>query len=276
VEVPGRRAGSPNPKLQRNWWNAGNSDPPEFTAPPKFTSRNKTSVFDSARKAELPFEDLSLLRRALTHRSFVNEHPDALEDNERLEYLGDAAIDFLTAAWLYNHFPEMDEGQLTRMRSALVRTEQLADFARELRLGEALLLGRGEEASGGRDRPALLCAAFEAVVGALYLDGGYPALVEFLEPRLERATQLILEDQTLLDARSSLQIWAQAEIGETPRYTTVDSFGPDHAREFVVDVNVGGKLRGRGQGHSKQEAAQNAAADALAKAGQVVFRERRG
>jgi ribonuclease-3 len=216
---------------------------------------------------DLPFEDASLLRRALTHRSFVNEHAEALEDNERLEYLGDAAIDFLTAAWLYNHFPEMDEGQLTRMRSALVRTEQLAEFARELHLGEALRLGRGEEASGGRDRPALLCAAFEAVVGALYLDGGYPVLVEFLEPRLEQAAKMILDDQTLIDARSTLQIWAQAELGETPRYATVDAFGPDHAREFVVDVNVAGKLHGRGHGHSKQEAAQNAAADALANAG---------
>lgn len=231
---------------------------------------------ESARKADLPFEDLGLLRRSLTHRSFVNEHSEALEDNERLEYLGDAAIDFLTAAWLYNHFPEMDEGQLTRMRSALVRTEQLAEFARELNLGEALRLGRGEEASGGRDRPALLCAAFEAVVGALYLDGGYPALVAFLEPRLERAARTILDDQTLLDARSSLQIWAQAELGETPRYTTVDAFGPDHAREFVVDVAVGEGLRGRGRGFSKQEAAQNAAADALARAGQPIFRDSKG
>lgn len=231
---------------------------------------------DPARKVDIPFEDSSLLRRALTHRSFVNEHSEALEDNERLEYLGDAAIDFLTAAWLYNHFPEMDEGQLTRMRSALVRTEQLAEFARELNLGDSLRLGRGEEASGGRDRPALLCAAFEAVVGALYLDGGYSALVEFLEPRLERAAKTVLDDQTLLDPRSSLQIWAQAELGETPRYTTVDAFGPDHAREFIVDVNVGGSLRGRGHGHSKQEAAQNAAADALTKAGQPVNRNSTG
>jgi ribonuclease-3 len=233
-------------------------------------------MVDSARKVDLPFEDLGLLRRALTHRSFVNEHSEALEDNERLEYLGDAAIDFLTAAWLYNHFPEMDEGQLTRMRSALVRTEQLAEFARELKLGKALRLGRGEEASGGRDRPALLCAAFEAVVGALYLDGGYPVLVEFLEPRLERATKTILNDQTLIDARSSLQIWAQAELGETPRYTTVDAFGPDHAREFVVDVSVAGKLHGRGRGHSKQEAAQNAAADALTKAGMPASHDSTG
>lgn len=233
-------------------------------------------MIDPTRKVDLPFVDPSLLRRALTHRSFVNEHSEALEDNERLEYLGDAAIDFLVAAWLYNHFPEMDEGQLTRMRSALVRTEQLAEFARELKLGEALRLGRGEESSGGRDRPALLCAAFEAVVGALYLDGGYPALVEFLEPRLERAAMTILDDQTLLDPRSTLQIWAQAELGETPRYTTVDAFGPDHAREFVVDVSVGGKLHGRGQGHSKQEAAQNAAADALTRAGQPVYRNSTG
>jgi ribonuclease-3 len=218
-----------------------------------------------ARQAGLAFGDTGLLWRALTHRSYVNEHTDALEDNERLEFLGDAALDYLTAAWLYRRFPEMDEGQLTRMRSALVRTEQLAAFARELRLGEAILLGRGEEASGGRERPALLCAAFEAIMGALALDAGVQAVEAFIEPRLEAAIQPLLEDESLLDPRSLLQIWAQAEKGETPRYRTVGTFGPDHAREFVVEVSIGGEPAARGQGRSKQDAAQHAAAEALAR-----------
>jgi ribonuclease-3 len=222
---------------------------------------------DFARRAGLTFRDAGLLRRALTHRSYLNEHSDALEDNERLEYLGDAALDFLTGAWLYNRFPEIDEGQLTRMRSALVRTEQLAHFAEEIDLGQALLLGKGEEASGGRERPALLCGAFEALVGAIYLDGGLEALTAFVEPRLDRAMTTIFEDESLLDARSQLQVWAQAEVGQTPRYRTVESYGPDHAREFVVEVSVGEEVRGRGVGKSKQDAAQNAAADALNRLG---------
>ena len=214
-------------------------------------------------RAELDFGDMNLVRRALTHRSYLNEHPEIQEDNERLEFLGDAALDFLTASWLYNRFPEMDEGHLTRLRSALVRTEQLAAFAVEIGLGEAVLLGRGEEASGGRARDALLCDVFESVMGALFLDSGLESVEAFIEPRLHRAVEAILEDESLVDARSRLQIWAQAELGETPRYRTVDSYGPDHAREFVVEVEVGDATAGRGQGRSKQEAAQRAASEAL-------------
>lgn len=218
-----------------------------------------------ARQAGLAFADAGLLHRALTHRSYLNEHNEALEDNERLEFLGDAALDFLTGAWLYRRFPEINEGQLTRLRAALVRTEQLAAFARALRIGEALRLGRGEESSGGRDRDALLCGAFEALIGALYLDCGLEAVREFIEPRLAATVETILEDDTLIDARSLLQVWAQAELGETPRYRTVEAHGPDHAREFVVEVLVGEALSSRGVGRSKQAAAQRAAAAALAR-----------
>ncbi len=214
--------------------------------------------------SELSFKDPSLLRRALTHRSYLNEHPEAVEDNERLEYLGDAALDFITAAWIYNRFPEMDEGELTRLRSALVRTEQLAAFAQEIRLGETLFLGKGEAITGGRRRLALLCGAFEALVGALFLDSGLESVQQFMEPRLRLATQSAIDDERLLDARSQLQMWAQAEIGETPYYETINSSGPDHAREFTVEVQVGETVRAAGSGRSKQEAAQRAAAQALA------------
>ncbi len=211
----------------------------------------------------LSFEDPSLLRRALTHRSYINEHPEAVEDNERLEYLGDAALDFITAAWIYNRFPEMNEGELTRLRSALVRTEQLAAFAQEIQLGEALFLGKGEASTGGRERQALLCGAFEALLGALYLDAGLDQVARFMESRLQEATEAAIKDERLLDARSQLQMWAQAEIGETPQYETIESSGPDHAREFVVEVQVGDLVTARGTGRSKQEAAQDAAAQAL-------------
>lgn len=220
-----------------------------------------------AEDAHLRFSDFSLLQRALTHRSYVNENRDALEDNERLEYLGDAALDFLTAVWLYQHFPEMDEGQLTRLRSALVRTEQLAAFAEEISLGSVLRLGHGEELSGGRRRAALLCAAFEAVVGALVLDKGVDEVQEFMVPYLKQAVESIFEDESLVDARSLLQIWAQAEVGATPSYRTLEESGPDHDRSFTVEVAVGNELRARGNGGSKQEAAQAAANAALSKLG---------
>lgn len=220
---------------------------------------------DFARQAGVSIKNLSLLERALTHRSYLNEHPDALEDNERLEYLGDAALDFISAAWLYNRYPEMDEGGLTRLRSSLVRTETLAEFAKELGLGEFLLLSKGEEVSGGRKRSTLLCDAFEAFIGALYLDQGINSVIEFMEPRLLSAAEAALKDDTLLDPRSQLQIWAQGEIGETPNYKMLDSFGPDHERQFVIEVRIEDKVVGQGQGRSKQEAAQRAAADALEK-----------
>lgn len=215
----------------------------------------------------IQFSDPSLVERALTHRSYVNENRDALEDNERLEFLGDAALDFLSGAWLYNHFPEMDEGQLTRLRSALVRTEHLAMFAEELNLGQAMLLGRGEHLSGGRQRPGLLCATFEALIGAMVLDAGLEKARAFMEPRFKRSVEDSLKDDSLFDARSLLQIWAQSELGLTPHYRTVDSSGPDHEREFVVEVQAGPTLKAEGKGSSKQEAAKNAASAALRQVG---------
>lgn len=217
-----------------------------------------------SRQAGLEIQDMRLLTRALTHRSYVNENPEVAEDNERLEFLGDAALDFLIGAWIFRRFPELDEGGLTRLRSALVRTEQLARFAQEIHLGEALFLGHGEDASGGRERPALLCNAFEALIGALYIDSGFPAVEAFMEPHLDAAVADILDESLLVDARSRLQMWAQAEMGETPVYHTLEENGPDHERVFLVEVRVQGISRGRGRGHSKQEAAKRAAENALA------------
>lgn len=216
-----------------------------------------------ARDLNLPFSDTLLLRRALTHRSYLNEHPEALEDNERLEFLGDAVLDFLVGAWLYNHFPEMREGELTRLRSALVRTEQLANFAEEIDLGEAMLLGRGEAESGGRTRPALLCGTFEALIGALYLNAGIQAVRDFVEPMLEPAARSILSGGRDQDAKSRLQEWAQAQGYGPPVYRTVASSGPEHEKTFEVEVLVNGQSYGKGIGTSKQSAAKRAAAVAM-------------
>jgi ribonuclease-3 len=221
-----------------------------------------------AKRLSLPVSNL-LLTRALTHRSYINEHPEALEDNERLEFLGDAVLDFVVGAWLYNHCPEMPEGDLTRMRSALVRTEQLAEFARQLGMGSAMRLGRGEVASGGRDRPALLCGTFESVIGAIYLEGGIPAAEGFMIPLLEPALEEVLRNDELQDPKSRLQEWTQSQHLGAPQYVTLDSAGPDHAKIFQIEVRVNGRTVGQGSGSSKQVAAMNAAQSALQELGLI-------
>jgi len=213
---------------------------------------------------KLAFRDQSLLQRALTHRSYLNEHPDkALEDNERLEFLGDAVLDFIAGDWLYNRFPEMHEGRLTRLRAALVRTETLADFGQQCQLGQALCLGRGEEDSGGRHRQANLCRGFEALIGAIYLDLGMDVVRDFVLPFFEAALRVILASDADKDAKSLLQEWSQATLNLTPSYRTVAAAGPDHAKEFTVEVVIGERVYGQGRGRSKQAAAQEAAQAAL-------------
>lgn len=220
------------------------------------------------------FEDRSLLKRSLTHRSYLNENPeDVLQDNERLEFLGDAVLDFLVGSYLYNRFPEMDEGELTSLRAALVRSKTLANFANELDIGRFLLLGLGEDESGGRNRIPLLCAAFEAVVGALYLDQGLQAVHPLLNRLIEPALDKIRADELHKDAKSEFQVWAQAQYNITPRYRVVASSGPDHAKVFTIEALVGEDRWGEGSGSSKQAAAQAAAAAALDQVGRVALSE---
>jgi ribonuclease-3 len=215
------------------------------------------------------FHDPSLLIRALTHRSYVNEHADVNEDNERLEFLGDAVLDFVAGAFLYHRFPEQREGGLTRLRAALVNTEQLARFATALDLGSLLRLGKGEAESGGRKRQTLLADAFEAVMGAYYLDSGLEAVRSFVEPMFAESADNILLTESDIDAKSLFQEWAQAKLLQTPRYTTTAVSGPDHSREYTIDVLVGGEVYGTGTGPSKQAATQAAARVALHKVGRA-------
>jgi ribonuclease-3 len=227
-------------------------------------------IFEAEKKLNLTFANKALLQRALTHRSYLNENPDyPLEDNERLEFLGDAVLDFVTGEYLYHRFPEMPEGRLTNLRSALVRTETLAHFASNLNLGDYLFLGRGEEESGGRRRPAILCDAFEALIGALYLDSGLEMARQFVYQVIDPALQEILASDIDKDAKSRLQEVAQSHYQLTPTYRTVKEQGPDHAKEFTVEALIGDKIYGRGTGFSKQNAAQAAAQQAL----QVLARE---
>lgn len=212
----------------------------------------------------LAFTDKSLLQRALTHRSYLNENPDVpWLDNERLEFLGDAILGFVTAEYLYHRFPEMQEGDLTLLRAALVRGRALSEYARQVRLPEFVLVSRGEIASGGPMRTALLATTFEALLGAVYLDQGYAAahafILRFVTPEVEH----ILEDRLDRDAKSLLQELSQGRLQVTPAYRTVDMRGPDHAKEFTVEVYIGDRAIGRGTGRSKQSAEQDAARAAI-------------
>ncbi len=210
------------------------------------------------------FRDKSLLTRALTHRSYLNENPDLpYLDNERLEFLGDAILDFVAAEYLYQHFPEMSEGDLTSLRAALVKGETLARFAKGLGLPPHLLMSRGEDAAGGRARAPLLAGAFEALVGAVYLDQGQDKarelILRFLVPEAERAHNQRLDR----DAKSMLQEMSQGRLQVTPQYRLVETRGPDHAKEFTIEVVLKDHVYGRGTGRSKQVAEQQAARVAL-------------
>ncbi|MDM8527005.1 ribonuclease III [Anaerolineales bacterium HSG24] len=222
------------------------------------------NIVEAETALNLSFSDKELLQRALTHRSFINETPDyPLEDNERLEFLGDAVLDFVTAEYLYHRYPELPEGRLTNLRSALVRTERLAQFASDMGLGSYLLLGRGEAESGGRNRMALLCDAYEALIGAMYLDNGIEATSQFIHVTIEPALEEIIATNADKDAKSMLQELSQSHCHLTPTYRTVQETGPDHAKEFTVEALVGEKAYGQGLGLSKQTAAQAAAEKAL-------------
>lgn len=242
---------------------------PKDPAIPLPSSGGPESPAQLARRLGLHFSNNLLLNRALTHRSYLNEHNEALEDNERLEFLGDAVLDFIVGAWLYNRYPEMPEGDLTRMRSSLVYTEQLANFARKIGLGWAMRLGRGETQAGGRERPALLCDTYEALIGAIYLDKGIDAVITFISPMLEEAAEEILANHGIEDPKSLFQEWAQSQGYQTPYYVTRGAVGPDHSKIFEVDVVTDNQVYGTGSGPSKQSAAKAAARDALAHVGMV-------
>jgi ribonuclease III len=228
--------------------------------------REVESAFNLSQRLGLPFSNLALLTRALTHRSYVNEY-ESVEDNERLEFLGDAVLDFIVGAWVYNRFPEMSEGNLTKIRSALVRNDQLAKFARKLELGQALRLGRGEASSGGHNRDNLLGSAFEALIGALYLDAGLEKVDAFVDPILEDVRESILNQ--IQDPKSELQEWTQSQKLGAPHYRVVSTSGPDHAVTFEMVVEIAGAEKGHGSGTSKSGAEHAAAKDAMKNLGLI-------
>lgn len=205
------------------------------------------------------FRDLELLQLSLVHSSFAFERLDDGRHNETQEFLGDAVLDLTVGFVLFDRFPKLREGKLTRIRSALVSESGLAARARDIQLGDHLLLGRGEDASHGREKASILACAYEALVGALFLDGGYDEALQFV---LRFFEPLIEEHQSLLvsvDSKSALQEWLQEQYNEGPEYVLVAEEGPAHARVFSVLVRFRGKELGHGRASSKKEAEQKAA-----------------
>jgi ribonuclease-3 len=208
------------------------------------------------------FHNPELLHLALTHRSYIYETAgEGLSSNERLEFLGDSIQAFISADFLYQAFPNLSEGELSDIRAILVKRDTLANFAREIHLGDFLLLGRGEQHSGGGQR--VLASAFEAVLGAIYLDQGIETVRSFLLPRLEPLARDIVQKRLFKDNKSLFQELAQAHDGITPSYRLVGQEGPSHNREFTVEVMLGNQVAGQGHGRNKQAAEQEAANNAL-------------
>ncbi len=211
------------------------------------------------------FRDVSLLRLALTHPSIAHERAGRADHNQRLEFLGDAVLQLVITRELYARFPNFDEGRLTKARARLVNRRTLAQHARQLGLGAHLILSRGEEQSGGRDRPSALADAFEALVGAMFLDAGLEAAGAFLLRQFESAFEEVRTLPSLDNPKGELQELLQARSGEAPQYHLVSVSGPDHDRVFECTVNHGGVELARGRGKSKQAAESEAALAALRK-----------
>jgi len=208
------------------------------------------------------FHNPKLLSLALTHRSYIYETPGAEQNsNERLEFLGDSILAFVSADFLFRTFVNLTEGELTDVRAVLVRTETLADFAREIELGKYLIVGKGEHNTVRGQR--VLASTFEAVLGAIYLDQGMMTAQQFLRPRLEPLAHNIVSKRLFKDNKSLFQELAQAHDGITPSYRIASQEGPSHNREFTVEVLLGDRVIGRGQGRNKQSAEQEAAHAAL-------------
>jgi ribonuclease III len=217
------------------------------------------------KKIGIKFKDQALLKNAFVHRSYINEHKDSgLENNERLEFLGDAVLELVSTEYLYSHFPN-PEGDLTNWRSALVKGERLAKIAHELDLGSYLFLSRGEEGSGGREKDYLLANVFEALVGVIYLEHGYSKAQKFIEKFLLVHLESILKKGEHIDAKSKLQELAQDRVMVTPSYKVLSEEGPDHNKTFTMGAYIGERLVGKGIGGNKQAAEQKAAEDALAR-----------
>ncbi|CAM4024336.1 ribonuclease III [Bacillus manliponensis] len=231
----------------------------------KYEARYREAFKEFQQKIDITFTNEKLLIQAFTHSSYVNEHrKKPHEDNERLEFLGDAVLELTVSQYLFQKYPTMSEGELTKLRAAIVCEPSLVRFANELSFGSLVLLGKGEEMTGGRERPALLADVFEAFIGALYLDQGLDTVWEFLKtivyPKINEGAF-----SHVMDFKSQLQELIQRDGSGNIEYQILQEKGPAHNREFVSRVTLNGEALGLGTGKSKKEAEQHAAEEALKK-----------
>lgn len=218
---------------------------------------------------EYTFRDERLLHNALVHSSYANEHKDrGVRSNERLEFLGDSVLGMICAEYIFSEFYDLPEGDLTKLRAAIVCEKALFEFGQAIRLGEHLMLGRGERAGGGMQRPSVIADAVEAVIAALYLDGGFEAARGFVLPFIREKAQETLNSAAVIDYKTALQEIVQKNHEETLSYRLKEESGPDHNKCFVVEVLINRNVIAEGEGRSKKQAEQNAACAALALMGQ--------
>ncbi len=224
----------------------------------------ETEIDTISRTTRYRFKGKDLLEEAFVHRSYINERPGkGLRSNERLEFLGDAVLSSIISHLLMDIFPDMDEGGLSKIRATLVNERTLSSVAKRFGLGGYLLLGKGEEKSGGRERPSILADTLEALIGAVYLDGGYGETFRVVSGMFQPLIEEAGEERSLLDYKTLLQERVQKRYGVVPLYRVLDETGPEHDKTFHVEVSVEGELLGRGDGASKKEAQRCAARKAL-------------
>ena len=217
---------------------------------------------------DVKFKDKDLLKRAFTHRSFLNENKKLKGGhNERLEFLGDAVLELIITHYLYEKYPDKNEGDLTSIRSALVNAQTCAEVAKKININDYLLLSRGEMKDVGRARQYILANALEAIIGAIYIDSGYEKACDFILEHIAPMTEQIVREELWADAKSKFQEKAQDIEGVTPSYKTVKEMGPDHDKKFTVAVFIGNTVVAEGEGDSKQDAEQSAARNALREKG---------
>ncbi|RKD34403.1 ribonuclease III [Thermohalobacter berrensis] len=234
----------------------------------KLSTERKKQLIDLQNKIKYNFKDLNLIDRALTHSSYANENKDKnIKNNERLEFLGDSVLGLVVSNYIFEKYPNYPEGELSKLRALVVCEPSLANVAKKIELGKYLSLGKGEEATGGRERVSILADAFEALIGSIYLDGGFKNAKNFVLSNLSKLIEEAVKGKLFLDYKTQLQEEVQKDSNDKIKYNVIDEEGPDHRKTFYVEVRVGNNVLGEGKGKSKKEAEQCAAKAALFRMG---------
>ncbi len=232
----------------------------------KKQKKRKMNKKEIEKKLGIIFKDDTLLKKSLTHRSYLNENREEdLENNERLEFLGDAVLELIISSELFKKYPEKSEGELTAIRSAIVRTESLAEESRRLDIGKHILMSKGEEDSGGKDKDFILANTYEALLGAIYVDQGFEECEKFVKKTAFKKLPRVMSQELFIDPKTKIQELVQAKFKVTPTYGVLKEIGPDHDKSFTVALKVAGKDFALGSGLSKQKAEEEAAQKAIDK-----------